>query len=87
MHTTGLTPSPCDVAAVRAILPKLADQAGVDWSAPLMSWTQDTMTNFLLLAMALIVKAESAGDQGTIIGKSKDWDTKGDGIGDIPFEL
>jgi hypothetical protein len=44
------------------------------------------MTGFLLLAWQLIQKAETTSDQGKIIGKSKDWDTKGDDISDVPFK-
>jgi hypothetical protein len=61
---TGLSPSPCDVAIVRSILPALCDQAAIDWSQPLAAWSKDTMVNFLLLAWQLIGKAELARDQG-----------------------
>ena len=50
VRLTGLSPSPCDVAVVRSILPALADQAGIDWSLPLTAWSKDTMVGFLLLA-------------------------------------
>jgi hypothetical protein len=86
VRMTGLSPSPCDVAVVTSILPMLADQAKIDWALPLASWSRDAMTNFLLLAWQLINKAELARDQGKIISKSKDWDTKGDDITDIPFD-
>ena len=83
VRVTGLSPSPCDVAVVRSILPVLADQAGIDWSLPLAAWPQNTMVNFLLLAWELISKAEVARDQGPgkILRKS-DWDKTGD---QIPF--
>src|SRR5262249_4535294 len=64
VRMTGLSPSPCDVAVVRAILPMLADQAAIDWSLPLQAWSKDTMTNSLLAAWQLINKAELARDQG-----------------------
>jgi hypothetical protein len=82
VRLTGLAPSPCDVAVVAAILPELADKAGVDWSLPLQAWSKDTMSSFLLLAWDLLNKAETARDHGSgkIIQKSKDWDTKGDAI-------
>jgi hypothetical protein len=32
VRLTGLSPSPCDVAVVRSILPALADKAGIDWA-------------------------------------------------------
>ena len=87
VRITGLSPSPCDVAVVTSILPKLADTAGVDWSLPLSAWSKDTMTNFLLLAWQLINKAEAARDQaGKIIGKSTDWDKTGDTLNDLPFD-
>jgi hypothetical protein len=87
VRMTGLSPSPCDVAVVSSVLPALADQAVVDWSLPLSAWSKDVMTNFLLLAWQLMNKAETARDHGPgkIVGKSKDWDTKGDDISDIPF--
>jgi len=86
VRLTGLSPSPCDVAVVRSVLPALADQAGVDWALPLAAWSKDTMANFLLLAWQLITKAEIARDQGPgkILRKSKDWEEKGD---PIPFDL
>jgi hypothetical protein len=64
VRLAGLSPSPCDVAVVRSILPMLADNAWIDWSRPLAAWSQETMTNFLLLAWQLITKAELARDQG-----------------------
>jgi hypothetical protein len=64
VRLTGLTPSPCDVAAVTSILPTLADQAGIDWALPLKAWSKDVMTNFLLMAWRLIDAAEIARDQG-----------------------
>ena len=69
-----------------SILPTLADTACVDWALPLQAWSKDAMTGFLLLAWQLIQKAETTSDQGKIIGKSKDWDTKGDDISDVPFK-
>jgi hypothetical protein len=84
VRLTGLSPDPCDIAVVAAILPELADKAGVDWSLPLQAWSKDTMSSFLFLAWYLLNKAETARDHGPgkIIGKSKGWDTKGD---PIPF--
>jgi hypothetical protein len=64
VRITGLTPSPCDAAVVRSILSELADNAGIDWSQPLAAWSKDTMVNFLLLASALMTKAEAARDHG-----------------------
>ena len=64
MRTTGLTPSPGDVAIVRAILPQFTDQAGIDWAMPLADWSEDVMTDFLLLAWQLITKAEAALNHG-----------------------
>jgi hypothetical protein len=79
---TGLSPSPNDVAVVHSILPALAD-AGVDWTQPLQDWSQNTMTNFLLLVWQLINKAEAARDQssGKIIRPPKELNDA------IPFEL
>jgi hypothetical protein len=64
VRLTGLTPSPCDVAVVRSILPVLAEKAAIDWSQPLEAWPKDTMVNFLLLAWRLIGAAEIARNQG-----------------------
>jgi hypothetical protein len=86
VRQTGLTPSPCDVAVVRSILPTLADQAAIDWSQPLEAWSKDTMANFLLLAWQLIGAAEIARDQGPgkILRKS---DALGELNNPIPFDL
>ena len=64
MRLTGLSPSPCDIAVVRSILPALADQAAIDWSQPLSTWSKDTMVNFLMFAWQLIGQAELARDHG-----------------------
>ena len=64
VRLTGLSPSPCDVAVVTAILPTLAGQPGIDWTLPLEAWAKDLMTNFLLQAWRLIAAAETARDQG-----------------------
>ena len=71
VRLTGLNPSPCDVAAVTSILPTLADKAGIDWDLPLKSWSKDEMTNFLLMAMWLLVTAEVARDSGQILRQSQ----------------
>jgi hypothetical protein len=88
VRSTGLSPSPGDVAVIASILPTLADTAAIDWKLPLAAWSKDVMTNFLLLAWQLIDQAEAARDHGPgrIIGKSEDWATKGDDISDIPFD-
>ena len=41
VRLTGLSPSPCDVAVVRSILPTLADTAAIDWTQPLAAWSKD----------------------------------------------
>jgi hypothetical protein len=73
VRRTGLSPSPCDVAVVAAILPKLADRADIDWSAPLSAWPKNTMVGFLMLAWQLITESETARDHGPgrIIRKSE----------------
>ena len=73
VRLTGLSPSPCDVAVVTAILPTLADNAGIDWTLPLKAWSNDLMANFLLQAWRLIAAAETARDQGAgkILKKSE----------------
>jgi hypothetical protein len=89
VRTTGLTPSPCDVAVVTSIMPKLAETAGIDWSLPLQAWSKDMMTNFLMLAWKLINESECARDRGPgkILHASKpppDW-KEGDDISDVPL--
>jgi hypothetical protein len=86
VRQTGLRPSPCDSAVVRAILPALADQAGIDWAQPLTAWSSDVMTSFLLLAWRLIDEAAFARDHGPgrIIKKSEFNEETGD---PIPFDL
>lgn len=84
VRCTGLSPSPCDSAVVRSILPALADQAGIDWTLPLTAWSGDTMVGFLLLAWRLLGEAETARDHGPgKILKRAEFDEK---TGDpIPF--
>jgi hypothetical protein len=86
VRLTGLSPSPCDVAVVRSILPTLADQAAIDWAQPLEAWSKDVMVNFLLLAWRLIDAAEIARDQGPgkILRKS---DALAESNNPIPFVL
>jgi hypothetical protein len=89
VRLTGLSPDPCDVAVVTSILPKLAEQAAIDWSQPLAGWPKDTMASFLLLAWQLINKAETARDQGPgkVLHKSKDWAMEGGPIADVRAPL
>jgi hypothetical protein len=82
VRLTGLSPSPCDVAVVTAILPTLSDNAGIDWKLPLEAWSKDLMTNFLLQAWRLIAAAEIARDQpGKILKRS----TLAESNNPIPF--
>jgi hypothetical protein len=68
----GFTPCPTDVAAVRSILPKLANQAGIDWSQPLSSWSKDTMSDFILLAWQLVSRADCEREYGPgVLRKTK----------------
>jgi hypothetical protein len=86
VRLTGLSPSPCDVAVVRSILPVLADEADIDWTLPLTAWSSDTMTSFLLLAWRLLGEAETVRDHGPgKILKRAEFDER---TGDpIPFDL
>jgi hypothetical protein len=63
-HVTRMDPSPCDSAIVRSILSKLADQATIDWSKPLASWSKKEMADFVELAWRLIDEAKAALDRG-----------------------
>jgi hypothetical protein len=62
VRMTGLDPEPWDVGAVSAILPKLAEAPGIDWSLPFGAWPQEIVVGFLLVAMRLIRKAQIARD-------------------------
>lgn len=86
VRLTGLSPSPCDVAVVRSILPTLADTAAIDWTQPLAAWSKDTMSAFLLAAWNLIRKAEIARDHGPggILQKSTVREVVAD---EVPFDL
>jgi hypothetical protein len=63
IRLTALDPEPWDAGSVMAILPELADAcSSIDWSAPVTSWSRETMAEFLLTAMRLIRKAMIARD-------------------------
>jgi DNA polymerase bacteriophage-type len=64
VRLTGFSPDPCDVAVVTSILSLLADNAGIDWSLPLSSWSKDQMINFLMMVWRLMRDAEGARDNG-----------------------
>jgi hypothetical protein len=64
VRVIGLSPSPGDIAVIHSILPMLADQAAIDWSRSLATWSRDEMTNFLLLAKQLANGAQVALDHG-----------------------
>jgi hypothetical protein len=55
-------PSPCDVGAIAAILPRLAN-APIDWSKPLTDWSHEGMLAFLSLAYEMIKEAVAARDR------------------------
>jgi hypothetical protein len=63
-HVIRMDPSPRDGATVQSILSRLADQAAIDWSKPLASWSKAEMAGFLELALQLIDEARAALDQG-----------------------
>jgi hypothetical protein len=63
IRMTALDPEPWDVGAILTILPELANACpDLDWSAPLSTWSRETMADFLLKAMPLIRKAMIARD-------------------------
>jgi hypothetical protein len=87
--STGLAPSPVDVAIVTSIMPKLAETAGIDWSLPLLAWSKDQMTGFLLLAWKLIDQAEivAAHNKNGVLRKADgNFDGGGDDLSDLPFD-
>jgi hypothetical protein len=58
-----LEPDPWDAGAVEAILPELADALpDFDWSRPVMDWPRQAMTEFLLVALRLVGRAQEARD-------------------------
>jgi hypothetical protein len=63
IRTTGLSPDPWDIGAVASILSKLAETLpDLDWLQPIGSWSQDTITEFLTVALGLIQRAIAARD-------------------------
>jgi hypothetical protein len=63
VRLTALDPEPWDAGTVMMILPELADACPtIDWSMPLSTWSRETITGFLLIAMRLIRKAMIARD-------------------------
>ena len=87
VRLTGLSPSPCDVAVVKSVLPELADTAGIDWSLPLASWSPDVMTGFLMLAWKLISAAEVARDHGASKVLQKSEVGRDEMAQEVPFDL
>ena len=87
-HVTRMDPSPQDSALVQSILPTLCDQALIDWSKPLASWSREEMTGFIDLAWALIDEAKAALElmPDTILHKPKPEREKAAELDDdIPF--
>jgi hypothetical protein len=84
----GLHPSPVDVAVVTSILPKLAETANIDWTLPLLEWSKDQMTAFLLKAWELIEKAEIVAEHGNAVLRKADGDLdkRGDDLSNLPFD-
>jgi hypothetical protein len=62
LRMTGLDPDPMDAGVIAAILPKLADVPGIDWSRPLYDWPRESMVAFLLAALRLVRRGEIARD-------------------------
>ena len=64
IRMTALDPTPWDAGAVMAVLPELADACSgkVYWSKPISAWPREIVTEFLLIAMRLIRKAQIARD-------------------------
>jgi hypothetical protein len=81
----GYSPSPCDVAITRSILPTLADQASIDWEKPLSAWSRDEMTSFVLRAWKLLGTAAAVFDRGEASKADDDGEFKGDSLADLPF--
>jgi len=47
-------PSPRNAALVESILPRLADEAGIDWAKSVGEWSQEEMIGFLMTALRII---------------------------------
>jgi hypothetical protein len=72
VRMTGLDPDPMEVGVIAAILPKLADVPGIDWSKPLADWPREAMVDFLLGALRLVRQGTIARDfgRGTVITRT-----------------
>ena len=73
VRMTGLDPDPLDAGTIAAVLPKLADVPGMNWSTPLANWPRETMVDFLLAALRLVRRGEIARDfspRGVITNRS-----------------
>jgi hypothetical protein len=71
VRMTGLDPDPIKVGVIAAILPRLADIPGIDWSKPLADWRREAMIDFLLGALRLVRQGTIACDfgRGTIVAR------------------
>jgi hypothetical protein len=72
LRMTGLDPDPMDAGVISAILPKLADVPGIDWSKPIGDWQREAMVDFLIGALRLVRQGTIARDFGrdTIITRT-----------------
>jgi hypothetical protein len=87
-YVSKIEPTQYETATIEAILPALADQAQIDWSRSLMSWSQDEMVHFIKLTKKLLVCAEAACDEAPnvlrkVSDKAADWEVLGGE--EIPF--
>jgi hypothetical protein len=64
LRDTGFTPTPWDAGAVETILHDVGAMNGIDWRAPIGSWSKDTMLLFLCTAYELMSRAIAARDLG-----------------------
>jgi hypothetical protein len=63
IRTTGLSPDPWLAGAVASILPTLFEALpDLDWLRPIGSWSKETVTEFLTVALGLIQRAIAARD-------------------------
>lgn len=58
-------PAPWEAGAVASVLPALGEMQGVDWNAPLGSWSKDQITSFAWQIHKLVDHAMAARDIGS----------------------
>jgi hypothetical protein len=61
-----------DAGAIATILPTLGDTPGIDWTKSLADWSEETIINFISVALRLTQEAMAARDRGPGITRESD---------------